>query len=132
MITLKYYEMNDNDFISLIYEKNIEDFLPSPLSCDDEIVIYRGNGYKRNKSIINKIQEIIKSLEIKERDNINCTIYTNDEELLSLLHYECFDRKIQRFSIYINDVWIHDLYENIRLENNILKMYKSGVLNERK
>lgn len=132
MITLKYYEMNDNDFISLIYEKNIEDFLPSPLSCDDEIVIYRGNGYKQNKSIINGIQENIKSLEIKDQNNINCTIYTNDEELLSMLHYECFDRKIQRFSIYINDVWIHNLYENIGLENNILKMYKSGVLNEEK
>ena len=49
-----------------------------------------------------------------------------------MLHYECFDRKIQRFSIYINDVWIHNLYENIGLENNILKMYKSGVLNEEK
>ena len=132
MITLKYYEMNDNDFISLIYEKNIEDFLPSPLSCDDEIVIYRGNGYKQNESIINEIQESIHSLEIKDQKNINCTIYTNDEELLSMLHYECFDRKIQRFSIYINDVWIHNLYENIRLENNILKMYKSGVLNEEK
>lgn len=132
MITLKYYEMNDNDFISLIYEKNIEDFLPSPLSCDDEIVIYRGNGYKQNKSIINGIQENIKSLEIKDQKNINCIIYTNDEELLSMLHYECFDRKIQRFSIYINDVWIHNLYENIGLENNILKMYKSGVLNEEK
>lgn len=132
MITLKYYEMNDNDFISLIFERNMEDYLHNPLVCDDEIVIYRGNGYKRNKSIINKIQEIIKSLEIKERDNINCTIYTNDEELLSMLHYECFDRKIKRFSIYINDVWIHNLYENIGLENNILKMYKSGVLNEEK
>lgn len=132
MITLKYYEMNDNDFISLIYEKNIEDFLPSPLSCDDEIVIYRGNGYKQNKSIINEIQESIHSLEIKDQKNINCTIYTNDEELLSMLHYECFDRKIQRFSIYINGVWIHNLYENIGLENNILKMYKSGVLNEEK
>ena len=132
MITLRYYEMNDKDFISLIYEKNIEDFLPSPLSCDDEIVIYRGNGYKQNKSIINEIQESIHSLEIKDQNNINYTIYTNDEELLSLLHYECFDRKIQRFSIYINDVWIHNLYENIGLENNILKMYKSGVLNEEK
>ena len=132
MITLRYYEMSDIEFISLIYEKNIEDFLPSPLSCDDEIVIYRGNGYKQNKSIINEIQENIKSLEIKDQNNINYTIYTNDEELLSMLHYECFDRKIQRFSIYINDVWIHDLYENIQIENNILKMYKSGVLNEEK
>ena len=132
MITLKYYEMNDNDFISLIYEKNIEDFLPSPLSGNDDIVVYRGNGYKQNKSIINGIQENIKSLEIKDQNNINYTIYTNDEELLSLLHYECFDRKIKRFSIYINDVWIHDLYENIQIENNILKMYKSGVLNEEK
>ena len=132
MITLRYYEMSDIEFISLIYEKNIEDFLPSTLSCDDEIVIYRGNGYKQNKSIINEIQESIHSLEIKDQNNINYTIYTNDEELLSLLHYECFDRKIQRFSIYINDVWIHNLYENIGLENNILKMYKSGVLNEEK
>lgn len=130
MITLKYYEMNDNDFISLIYEKNIEDFLPSPLSCNDEIVVYRGNGYKQNKSIINKIQEDIHGLEIKDQNNINYTIYTNDEELLSTLHYECFDRKIKRFSIYINNVWIHDLYENIQIENNILKMYKCGIFDK--
>lgn len=131
MITLKYYEMSDIEFISLIFERNIEDYLHNPLVCDD-IVVYRGGGYKETSSIINEIQESIKSLEIKERDNINCTIYTNDEELLSLLHYECFDEKTKRFSIYINDVWIHDLYENIQIENNILKMYKSGVLNERK
>lgn len=132
MITLRYYEMGDDEFISLIDENNIEDYLPSPLSGNDDIVFYRGNGYKQNSSIINKIQESIHSLEIKDQKNINYTIYTNDEELLSLLHYECFDRKIKRFSIYINDVWIHDLYENIQIENNILKMYKRGVLNEEK
>ena len=130
MITLKYYEMNDIEFISLIYEKNIEDYLPSPLSCNDNIVVYRGGGYQQNKSIINKIQESIKSLYIKDRDNINYTIYTNDEELLSMLHYECFNKITKRFSIYINDVWVHKIYENIRLDNNILKMYKSGVLEE--
>lgn len=130
MITLKYYEMNDDEFISLIYEKNIEDYLLNPLSCNDEIVFYRGDGYKQNSSIINKIQEDIHGLEIKDQNNINYTIYTNDEELLSLLHYECFDRKIKRFSIYINDVWIHDLYENIQIENNILKMYKCGIFDK--
>ena len=30
MITLRYYEMNDNDFISLIFEGNMEDELQNP------------------------------------------------------------------------------------------------------
>lgn len=127
MITLKYYEKNDNEFAFFTDEKELEDYSLNCLSCNDVIIIYRGNGYKQNSSIINKIQEDIHGLEIKDQNNINYTIYTNDEELLSTLHYECFDRKSQRFSIYINDVWIHDLYENIQIENNILKMYKIGI-----
>ena len=112
MITLRYYEMNDNDFISLIFERNMEDYLHNPLVCDDEIVIYRGNGYKRNKSIINKIQEIIKSLENKNSGVFSEEVYkvcANDKEALRTLKEieEALGYRVMIVKEENKDAWKH-------------------------
>lgn len=121
---LRYYEMNDDEFINFC-ESN--DYHTSSI-IGRNFILLRGYGYKYNVQTAKFIHEL------GWEDAI---IYTNDEELLSMLHFDCFDKKTERFSIYINDVWIHELYENIRISNNILKMYKNGVFgkeeeNERK
>lgn len=111
---LRYYEMNDDEFITFC-ESN--DYHTSSI-IGRNFILLRGYGYKYNVQTAKFIHEL------GWEDAI---IYTNDEELLSMLHFDCFDKKTERFSIYINDVWIHELYENIRISNNILKMYKNGV-----
>ena len=119
MITLRYYEMNDGELLSFVNEKiTAINFLPLK-SYDNYIIIYRGDGYIKNKSIVDKINE--------NKDNLNdFTIYTNDEELLLMLQVNCLNKETMKYSIYINDVWVYKLCENLKPINDILKMYKNG------
>lgn len=118
MITLRYYEMNDKKLLSFVSKEKELNFLPLKVT-NNYITIYRGDGYIKNKSIVDKINE--------NKDNLNdFTIYTNDEELLLMLQVNCLNKETMRYSIYINDVWVYKLCENLKLTNDILKMYKNG------
>ena len=118
MITLKYYEMNDKKLLSFVSKEKELNFLPLKFT-NNYITIYRGDGYIKNKSIVDKINE--------NKDNLNdFTIYTNDEELLLMLQVNCLNKETMKYSIYINDVWVYKLCENLKLTNDILKMYKNG------
>lgn len=118
MITLRYYEMNDKKLLSFVSKEKELNFLPLKVT-NNYITIYRGDGYIKNKSIVDKINE--------NKDNLNdFTIYTNDEELLLMLQLNCLNKETMRYSIYINDVWVYKLCENLKLTNDILKMYKNG------
>ena len=118
MITLRYYEMNDKKLLSFVSKEKELNFLPLKVA-NNNITIYRGDGYIKNKSIVDKINE--------NKDNLNdFTIYTNDEELLLMLQLNCLNKETMRYSIYINDVWVYKLCENLKLTNDILKMYKNG------
>ena len=118
MITLRYYEMNDKKLLSFVSKEKELNFLPLKVA-NNYITIYRGDGYIKNKSIVDKINEY--------KDNLNdFTIYTNDEELLLMLQLNCLNKETMRYSIYINDVWVYKLCENLKLTNDILKMYKNG------
>ena len=118
MITLRYYEMNDKKLLSFVSKEKELNFLPLKVA-NNYITIYRGDGYIKNKSIADKINE--------NKDNLkDFTIYTNDEELLLMLQVNCLNKETMRYSIYINDVWVYKLCENLKLTNDILKMYKNG------
>lgn len=118
MIILRYYEMNDKKLLSFVSKEKELNFLPLKVT-NNYITIYRGNGYIKNKSIVDKINE--------NKDNLNdFTIYTNDEELLLMLQLNCLNKETMRYSIYINDVQVYKLCENLKLTNDILKMYKNG------
>lgn len=118
MITLRYYEMNDKKLLSFVSKEKELNFLPLKVA-NNYITIYRGDGYIKNKSIVDKINE--------NKDNINAfTIYTNDEEIISMLQLNCLNKETMKYSIYINDVWVYKLCENLKLTNDILKMYKNG------
>ena len=118
MITLRYYEMSDKKLLSFVSKEKELNFLPLKVA-NNYITIYRGDGYVKNKSIVDKINE--------NKDNLNdFTIYTNDEELLLMLQVNCLNKETMRYSIYINDVWVYKLCENLKLTNDILKMYKNG------
>lgn len=118
MITLRYYEMNDKKLLSFVSKEKELNFLPLTVA-NNYITIYRGDGYIKNKSIVDKINE--------NKDNINAfTVYTNDEEIISMLQLNCLNKETMRYSIYINDVWVYKLCENLKLTNDILKMYKNG------
>ena len=78
MITLRYYEMNDKKLLSFVSKEKELNFLPLKVAANNYITIYRGDGYVKNKSIVDKINE--------NKDNLNdFTIYTNDEEIISML-----------------------------------------------
>ena len=118
MITLRYYEMNDKKLLSFVSKEKELNFLPLKVA-NNYITIYRGEGYIKNKSIVDKINE--------NKDNLNnFTIYTNDEELLLMLQLNCLNKETMKYSIYINDVWVYKLCENLKPTNDILKMYKNG------
>ena len=118
MITLRYYEMNDKKLLSFVSKEKELNFLPLKVA-NNYITIYRGDGYIKNKSIVDKINE--------NKDNINAfTVYTNDEEIISMLQLNCLNKETMKYSIYINDVWVYKLCENLKLTNDILKMYKNG------
>ena len=118
MITLRYYEMNDKKLLSFVSKEKELNFLPLKVA-NNYIIIYRGDGYVKNKSIVDKINE--------NKDNLkDFTIYTNDEELLLMLQVNCLNKETMRYSIYINDIWVYKLCENLKLTNDILKMYKNG------
>lgn len=118
MITLRYYEMNDKKLLSFVSKEKELNFLPLKVA-NNYITIYRGDGYIKNKSIVDKITE--------NKDNLNdFTIYTNDEEIISMLQLNCLNKETMKYSIYINDVWVYKLCENLKLTNDILKMYKNG------
>lgn len=118
MITLRYYETNDRELLSFVNEEiTAVSFLPLK-SYDNYIIIYRGDGYIKNKSIVDKINE--------NKDNLNdFTIYTNDEELLLMLQFNCLNKETMKYSIYINNVWVYKLYENLKLTSVILKRYQN-------
>ena len=118
MITLRYYETNDRELLSFVNEEiTAVSFLPLK-SYDNYITIYRGDGYIKNKSIVDKINE--------NKDNLNdFTIYTNDEELLLMLQFNCLNKETMKYSIYINNVWVYKLYENLKLTSVILKRYQN-------
>ena len=119
MITLRYYEMNDKRLLSFVGKEKELNFLPLKVAANNYITIYRGDGYIKNKSIVDKINE--------NKDNLNAfTIYTNDEELLLMLQLNCLNKETMKYSIYINDVWVYKLCENLKSTNDILKMYKNG------
>lgn len=68
MITLRYYEMNDKKLLSFVSKEKELNFLPLKVA-NNYITIYRGDGYIKNKSIVDKINE--------NKDNLNdFTIYT--------------------------------------------------------
>lgn len=118
MITLRYYEMNDKKLLSFVSKEKELNFLPLKVA-NNYITIYRGDGYIKNKSIVDKITE--------NKDNLNdFTIYTNDEEIISMLQLNCLNKETMKYSIYINDVWVYKLCENLKSTNDILKMYKNG------
>lgn len=118
MITLRYYEMNDKKLLSFVSREKESNFLPLKVA-NNYITIYRGDGYIKNKSIVDKITE--------NKANLNAfTFYTNDEEIISMLQLNCLNKETMRYSIYINDVWVYKLCENLKLTNDILKMYKNG------
>ena len=118
MITLRYYEMNDKKLLSFVSKEKELNFLPLKVA-NNYITIYRGDGYIKNKSIVDKITE--------NKDNLNAfTVYTNDEEIISMLQLNCLNKETMRYSIYINDVWVYKRCENLKLTNDILKMYKNG------
>ena len=118
MITLRYYEMNDKKLLSFVSKEKELNFLPLKVA-NNYITIYRGDGYIKNKSIVDKINE--------NKDNINAfTVYTNDEEIISMLQLNCLNKETMKYSIYINDVWVYKLCENLKSTNDILKMYKNG------
>lgn len=118
MITLRYYEMSDKKLLSFVSKEKELNFLPLKVA-NNYITIYRGDGYIKNKSIVDKINE--------NKDNLNdFTIYTNDEELLLMLQVNCLNKETMKYSIYINGVWVYKLCENLKLTNDILKMYKNG------
>ena len=118
MITLRYYEMNDKKLLSFVSKEKELNFLPLTVA-NNYITIYRGDGYIKNKSIVDKITE--------NKDNLNAfTVYTNDEEIISMLQLNCLNKETMRYSIYINDVWVYKLCENLKPTNDILKMYKNG------
>ena len=118
MITLRYYEMNDKKLLSFVSKEKELNFLPLKFA-NNYITIYRGDGYIKNKSIVDKINE--------DKDNLNAfTVYTNDEEIISMLQLNCLNKETMRYSIYINDVWVYKLCENLKPTNDILKMYKNG------
>ena len=118
MITLRYYEMNDKKLLSFVSKEKELNFLPLKVA-NNYITIYRGEGYVKNKSIVDKINE--------NKDNLNAfTVYTNDEEIISMLQLNCLNKETMKYSIYINDVWVYKLCENLKLTNDILKMYKNG------
>lgn len=118
MITLRYYEMNDKKLLSFVSKEKELNFLPLKFA-NNYITIYRGDGYIKNKSIVDKINE--------NKDNLNAfTVYTNDEEIISMLQLNCLNKETMKYSIYINDVWVYKLCENLKLPNDILKMYKNG------
>ena len=118
MITLRYYETNDRELLSFVNEEiTAVSFLPLK-SYDNYIIIYRGDGYIKNKSIVDKINE--------NKDNLkDFTIYTNDEELLLMLQFNCLNKETMKYSIYINNVWVYKLYENLKLTSVILKRYQN-------
>lgn len=118
MITLRYYETNDRELLSFVNEEiTAVNFLPLK-SYDNYIIIYRGDGYIKNKSIVDKINE--------NKDNLkDFTIYTNDEELLLMLQFNCLNKETMKYSIYINNVWVYKLYENLKLTSVILKRYQN-------
>ena len=118
MITLRYYEMNDKKLLSFVSKEKELNFLPLKFA-NNYITIYRGDGYIKNKSIVDKINE--------NKDNINAfTVYTNDEEIISMLQLNCLNKETMKYSIYINDVWVYKLCGNLKPTNDILKMYKNG------
>ena len=118
MITLRYYEMNDKKLLSFVSKEKELNFLPLKVA-NNYITIYRGDGYIKNKSIVDKITE--------NKDNLNAfTVYTNDEEIISMLQLNCLNKETMKYSIYINDVWVYKLCENLKTTNDILKMYKNG------
>lgn len=118
MITLRYYETNDRELLSFVNEEiTAVNFLPLK-SYDNYIIIYRGDGYIKNKSIVDKINE--------NKDNLkDFTVYTNDEELLLMLQFNCLNKETMKYSIYINNVWVYKLYENLKLTSVILKRYQN-------
>lgn len=118
MITLRYYETNDRELLSFVNEEiTAVSFLPLKV-YDNYIIIYRGDGYIKNKSIVDKINE--------NKDNLNnFTIYTNDEELLLMLQFNCLNKETMKYSIYINNVWVYKLYDNLTLTSVILKRYQN-------
>lgn len=118
MIILRYYEMNDKKLLSFVSKEKELNFLPLKVA-NNYITIYRGEGYIKNKSIVDKVTE--------NKDNLNdFTIYTNDEEIISMLQLNCLNKETMKYSIYINDVWVYKLCENLKPTNDILKMYKNG------
>lgn len=118
MITLRYYETNDRELLSFVNEEiTAVSFLPLKV-YDNYIIIYRGDGYIKNKSIVDKINE--------NKDILNdFTIYTNDEELLLMLQFNCLNKETMKYSIYINNVWVYKLYDNLTLTSVILKRYQN-------
>lgn len=120
MITLRYYETNDRELLSFVNEEiTAVNFLPLK-SYDNYIIIYRGDGYIKNKSIADKINENKNNLK-------DFTIYTNDEELLLMLQLNCLNEETMKYSIYINNVWVYKLYENLKLTSDILKKYQNKL-----
>ena len=118
MIILRYYEINDRKLLSFVGKEKESNFFPLKV-VNNYITIYRGDGYIKNKSIVDKINE--------NKDNLNnFTIYTNDEEIISMLQLNCLNKETMKYSIYINDVWVYKLCENLKPTNDILKMYKNG------
>ena len=106
MITLRYYEMNDKKLLSFVSKEKELNFLPLKV-VNNYITIYRGDGYIKNKSIVDKINE--------NKDNLNAfTVYTNDEEIISMLQLNCLNKETMKYSIYINDVWVYKLCENLK------------------
>ena len=117
MITLRYYEMNDKKLLSFVSKEKESNFLPLKVA-NNYITIYRGDGYIKNKSIVDKINE--------NKDNLNAfTVYTNDEEIISMLQLNCLNKETMKYSIYINNVWVYKLYENLKLTSVILKRYQN-------
>lgn len=112
-MTLIFAELNDKEL----------DYLLKP-EMTGVFVLLRGYGYSLNKQLL---EDAVAKTDID-------TVYTNDETLLN--NSVLFNNKTKRYNIYFynkethKNVWIHDIYENLRRENDITRMYYCGLFEQ--
>lgn len=90
----------------------------------NDYTIWAEDGYKSNT----------KQAQSCFEQNPNCTILTNQITLLN--SYYCWNKELNRPEVYLwcerHKCWEHitTRYENIRITNNIMKMYMAGMFEE--
>lgn len=113
-----YAELSDSDIYNLFvnHKFSLED------NFEKSILLLRGNGYINNSEKFNEFENDCQSLLLVTNDDqfIDNRYCWNFEESKCLLYFADYDKI--KDSMKITN--IHEIYENIRFENNLHSWYK--------